>query len=295
MAKKHLDKAKVNINDEYYTRYIDIENELKHYDKEQFRDKIIYCNCDGYESNFLKYFKDNYDTYKYKLLIGTGFNPNNAGTYYQFDGTKEIKKPLGYFGSFDSPECMKIFLTADIIVTNPPFSQYRRLIYLLRKHNKDYLLIGNLLAITYKEQFIDIVEGRASVGVQSGSLLFHTPSGIDTPIGAGFFTTLNYNYKLEYLDLPNYEDNKYDIVDQKFKGNTVINIKRSKDIPKDYKGYMAVPITFMNKENFKEYKLYGLAKFSKNYKRYFFKGLSIKGKKLFARLIIKKKDIYKNK
>ena len=66
MAKKHLDKAKVNINDEYYTRYIDIENELKHYDKEQFKDKIIYCNCDGYESNFLKYFKDNYDTYKYK-------------------------------------------------------------------------------------------------------------------------------------------------------------------------------------------------------------------------------------
>lgn len=290
MATKHLDKAKVNINDEYYTRYIDIENELKHYDKEQFKDKIIYCNCDGYESNFLKYFKDNYDTYKYKLLIGTGFNPNNAGSYYQFDGSKEIKKPLDYFGSFDSPECMKIFHTADIIVTNPPFSQYTRLIYLLRKHNKDYLLIGNILTITYKDQFIDLIEGRASIGVQYGSLLFHTPSGIDKLIGAGFFTTLNYNYKRDYLDLPNYEDNKYDIVDQKFKGNTVINIKRSKDIPKDYKGYMAVPITFMNKENFKEYKLYGLAKFSKNSKRYFYKMLSIKDKKLFARLIIKKKD-----
>lgn len=289
MATKHLDRAKKNINDEFYTRYIDIENELKHYDKEQFKDKIIYCNCDGYESNFLKYFKNNYDTYKYKLLIGTGFNPSAPGSYYQFDGSKEIKKPLNYFGSFDSPECIDLFMKADIIVTNPPFSQYKRLIYLLWKHNKDYLLIGNILAITYNEQFMDIVEGRASLGINFNRMYFHTPEGIDTHIAAGFYTTLKYNYKREYLDLPNYEDNKYDIVDQKYKGNKVINIKRSKDVPKDYKGYMAVPITFMNKENFKEYKLVALTNGIKDNK-YFIGQIYIKGKKLFRRLIIKKKD-----
>lgn len=289
MTKNHLAKAKVNINDEFYTRYIDIENELKHYDTEQFKDKIIYCNCDGYESNFLKYFKDNYDTYKYKLLIGTGFNPINVGSYYQFDGSKEIKRPLRYFGSFDSPECMKIFHTADIIVTNPPFSQYANLTYLLRKYNKDYLLIGNILAVTYKEQFMDIVTSRATLGTQFKAMHFHTPEGIDIHIAAGFYTTLKYNYKREYLDLPNYEDNKYDIVDQKYKGNKVINIKRSIDIPKDYKGYMIVPITFMNKENFKEYKLYGLTN-SMTKDEYFLGRYTIKGKPIFARLLIKKKD-----
>lgn len=289
MATNQLSRAKKNINDEFYTRYIDIENELKHYDKEQFRDKIIYCNCDGYESNFLKYFKDNYDTYKYKLLIGTGYNTSSPGSYYQFDGSKEIKKPLNYFGSFDSPECIDLFMMADIIVTNPPFSQYTKLIYLLRKHNKEYLLIANLLAITYKEQFTDIAEGRASAGINFKGMYFHTPEGIDIHIAAGFYTTLKFEYKREYLDLPDFEDNKYDIVDQKFKGNKVININRCKDIPKDYKGYMAVPFTFMNKENFKEYKLYGIAcgKFDN---KYFFGIYSIKGKKLFARLIIKKKD-----
>lgn len=136
---------------------------------------------------------------------------------------------------------------------------------------------------------MDIVTNRASIGINFKGMYFHTPLGIDTHIAAGFYTTLKFEYKREYLDLPNYEDNKYDIVDQKFKGNKVININRCKDIPKDYKGYMAVPLTFMNKENFKEYKLYGLSNRVKDNK-YFLGIYTIKGKPIFARLIIKKKD-----
>ena len=66
-----LHKASKAKKDEFYTRLVDIENELKHY-KEQFRDKVVYCNCDDpYESNFFKYFAANFNALKLKKLITT--------------------------------------------------------------------------------------------------------------------------------------------------------------------------------------------------------------------------------
>ena len=59
MAKQNnsLNKAKVVKNDEFYTLMSDIENELSKYDFNQFKDKIIYCNCDDPTwSNFFKFF-----------------------------------------------------------------------------------------------------------------------------------------------------------------------------------------------------------------------------------------------
>ena len=41
----NLHRAKKAKNDEFYTQFSDIENELKHY-KEHFKDKVVYCNCD---------------------------------------------------------------------------------------------------------------------------------------------------------------------------------------------------------------------------------------------------------
>ena len=68
---KNLAKAFTNKNDEYYTRLVDIENELSHY-KSQFKDKIVLCNCDDpYESNFFKYFAMNFNSLGLKKLIST--------------------------------------------------------------------------------------------------------------------------------------------------------------------------------------------------------------------------------
>src|SRR3989338_3769148 len=70
----HLRKANKAKNDEFYTQLIDIENELKHY-KEQFRNKIVYCNCDDpFESNFFKYFAANFNALKLKKLIATSYS-----------------------------------------------------------------------------------------------------------------------------------------------------------------------------------------------------------------------------
>ena len=72
--KRALENAKQNINDEFYTYYKDIEQELIHY-KEFLKDKIIYCNCDDpRKSNFWKYLHEHFEEYELKELIAS-FKP----------------------------------------------------------------------------------------------------------------------------------------------------------------------------------------------------------------------------
>jgi len=74
MASKLFDKARKDKADEFYTRMPEIETEMRHY-KEQFRGKVIFCNCDDpYESNFFKYFAMNFNFFGLKKLIGTCYS-----------------------------------------------------------------------------------------------------------------------------------------------------------------------------------------------------------------------------
>ena len=83
MSNKHLNKAKKLKNDEFYTQISDIEKELPYY-KEQFKNKIVYCNCDSEFSNFWLYFKENFDNLKLKKLIITHKHGN-----YKIELTKK--------------------------------------------------------------------------------------------------------------------------------------------------------------------------------------------------------------
>jgi len=96
-SNKSLYKASKAKNDEFYTRLVDIENELKHY-KDQFRGKVIYCNCDDpFESNFFKYFAANFNANALglKKLITTSYNKSPiAGRQlplFEVEGLKSIK------------------------------------------------------------------------------------------------------------------------------------------------------------------------------------------------------------
>lgn len=90
-------KASKAKKDEFYTQLIDIEKELKHY-KEQFRDKVVYCNCDDpFESNFFKYFAANFNALGLKKLIATSYKPSPiANTQLDlFGNIKELSIPKG--------------------------------------------------------------------------------------------------------------------------------------------------------------------------------------------------------
>ena len=66
-----LNRAKVEVDDEFYTQLTDIEKELRHY-RRHFRGATVLCNCDDpFESNFFKYFVLNFNRLGLKKLIAT--------------------------------------------------------------------------------------------------------------------------------------------------------------------------------------------------------------------------------
>ena len=146
-------------NDEFYTLIEDVEKEVSQY-KDQFKDKVIYCNCDDYKwSNFYKYFKDHFKEYKLKRLIASCL----TGNYASYDGNVETTGQLQN-GDFRGEESIELLKTADIIVSNPAFSLFREYVAQLIKYNKKFLIVGNQNAITYKEVFPLIKEQKIWLG-----------------------------------------------------------------------------------------------------------------------------------
>ena len=160
-----LIKAKKEKNDEFYTRYEDIEAEVSKY-KEYFKNKVVYLNCDNKEkSMFWKFFELNFEDFQLKKLIATYYSETEPVYAYKlelsedfnkdgFIGQKDIvKTPLIGNGDFRSQECIDILKESDIVCTNPPFSLFREYIAQLMEYNKQFLIIGNQNAFTYKEIF----------------------------------------------------------------------------------------------------------------------------------------------
>lgn len=56
-------------------------------------------------------------------------------------------------GDFRSEEVKKLRDEADIIVTNPPFSLFREFLAWIMEADKQFVIIGNINAISYKEVF----------------------------------------------------------------------------------------------------------------------------------------------
>lgn len=128
MAKnKNLHEAKKNKKDNFFTMYEDVKKEVESYDPKEFEDKVVYCNADDYRwSNFVKYFKDNFNRLKLKKLIATNFDIGDGAYKYTYDGKEEIIEQLKGNGSFDSEECLEILdKETDMVITNPPFSLWR--------------------------------------------------------------------------------------------------------------------------------------------------------------------------
>jgi hypothetical protein len=155
-----LHKAKKVKNDEFYTRYEDVEKELNMYDIKMWKDKVIFCNCDDVvEANdnrdisaFALYFIDNFKRKKKKKLICTHYSGkvdllNQEAQGYIFTKTKfkEFKEyPEGYTGSFDDPLSLKILKEeADIVCTNPPFSRMIDYWKIIIGSGKKFLIISN--------------------------------------------------------------------------------------------------------------------------------------------------------
>lgn len=151
---KNLHKAKKEKNDEFYTLLSDIEKEMVWY-KDFFKDKVVYCNCDdARESNFFKYFSENFELLGLKKLITTGYIPGGHGVVLEYSGDKNgdfmvgddeiTTQTLAGDGDFRSPECIEFLKQADVVVTNPPFSCYSFDTEVLTNHGWKYIKDVNI-------------------------------------------------------------------------------------------------------------------------------------------------------
>ena len=144
-----LQKAKKSKNDEFYTQLSDIEKELQYY-KDHFQGKIVYCNCDDpHTSNFFKYFVSNFKELRLKKVIAACYAEN--GFFAEYAGEKIAVSYFKGDGDFRSAESIALLKQSDIVVTNPPFSLFREYVAQLVEYQKQFLIIGNINAITYKE------------------------------------------------------------------------------------------------------------------------------------------------
>ncbi len=257
-----LHRARVVKNDEFYTQYDDVKKECDNY-MPHFFNKIIYCNCDTDDSAFVKYFLDLKARGKIRDVIWSG--------------------GLGGL-DFRSDAAVAILKRADIVVTNPPFSLFREFIDLLMEYDKQFLIIGNINAVSYQNMDNYIKDNKVWVGIQSmGSMRFNTPDGNITGIPTVWFTNIRHNHQRGIILNKNYYGNEsaypqYDNAD-------AINVGRVSDIPSDYFGIMGVPITFACKYNPGQFEWLGADyKFTNNKKRG-----QINNQTLYARVFIRRR------
>ena len=314
MANAMLSDAKRAKNDEFYTQYHDIEREVNaylDYNPDVFRGKTILLPCDDPEwSNFTKYFAQNFERFGLKKLISTSYavESKNYEFSYQptlfekshpkFDSNKTAIKGkiftlsddksgdhviniddldweyLEGDGDFRESEVTNLRDEVDIIITNPPFSLFREFLKWILDANKDFLIIGNLNAVTYKEVFPLIKENKIWLGpsITSGDREFQVPD--EYPImaagwriddqgrkflrikGVRWFTNLDHGRRHQPIPLMSMEDNlKFsrhkEILGKKsydrYDNYDAIDVPFTDAIPSDFDGAMGVPISFLDK------------------------------------------------
>lgn len=292
MANKNLNAAKEAKKDEFYTQLEDINNELRHY-REHFRGKTVLCNCDDPRvSNFFTYFAYNFEFLGLKRLITTCYknqdmdlfsqNKSEQAIYLIYDGDKNGNNipdpeeigihPLKGDGDFRSRECIELLKQADIVVTNPPFSLFREYVAQLMEYQKEFIIIGSLNAIHYKEIFPLIKQNRMwlGYGFAKGNAFFKIPAESKREYASGvfdevtglvkfrnctWFTNIDHKKRHELLILyKHYTPEEY----PKYDNFDAIEVSKIDEIPVDYNGAMGVPDTILDQLNPDQFEIIGL-------------------------------------
>lgn len=313
MANRNLKEAKAAKNDEFYTQYHDIEAEMNayiEYNSNIFRGKTVLLPCDDPEwSNFTRFFVAKFKELGLKKLISTSFAQESKN--YKSDWQPslfEIEDPrfnaeksavcgkiftlthdtnnngrididdleweyLEGTGDFRSPEVTALRDEADIIITNPPFSLFREFLAWIMEGGKQFAIIGNMNAITYKEVFPLIKNNKIWLGVTNFNtgMYFYVPNGfkyadtykfdrerngkaVNRVPGCCWYSNIEHGRRHQPLALMTMEDNlRYN---KKMKGKDgyerydnydAIEVPFTDAIPSDYDGVMGVPISFLDK------------------------------------------------
>ncbi len=329
------------------------------YDKNFLRGKTVLLPCDDPQwSNFTKFFALNFTRYGLKKLISTGyaadkkkfvykpmknlFDDNDApqfnptidaahGRIYTLDADDiaKVDYPLDALtnwryldgdGDFRSEEVKRLRDEADVIITNPPFSMFREFLAWIVDAGKQFLIIGNINCITYKEVFPLIMQNKIWLGNGMGRWisgfivpddyeLYGTEARVDergNRIVATnqclWLTNLDHGKRHEPLNLMTYAECERfhpkvrDTGFQRYDNYDAIEVPATDAIPKDFDGVMGVPITFLDKYNPAQFEILGATEsegvgFSNGlwHDDSQYRQATIGGKKVYKRLFIRRR------
>lgn len=269
----------------------------------------------------LQYYEDEYGQLSFKPVDGAGHKKHPykveitevtdenadgrtdlADVEYLIKNKSNTLTLLKGDGDFRSDECKEMLKEADIVCTNPPFSLFREFISQLEEYSKQYLIVGNLNNITYKEVAPLIKGGKVWTGYNCGHFWFKVPNyyenkKTDFKIDENgqkwrrmgnicWYTNLDIKKRHEEKILyKNYTPEKY----PKYNNYDAIEVSHTADIPCDYYGAMGVPITFIQYHNPDQFDILGFDKDVTTDGGRFRLTINGKEKIQYARLVIRRK------
>lgn len=254
-----LTRTKHAPNDELYTSIVDVAHEVPNYDA-LLRGKHILSNCgSGTPSAFSRYFR-------------TG--RHGIASFKELHYNRETGA-----GDFRSEEGRRAIAEADVVIANPPFSLIRSYVPQILDAGKDLLILGPLTAIAYGDIAPYIVAGRLWNGVHNtGTRFFATPDGGVTDLrNVVWYTTLDHEARHRHLTFTRkYSPHDYQFCDD----YAAIFVSRVADIPADYRGVMAVPLTYLAKHNPEDFHIRGIDDRP-----------MVEGRPKFSRIFIQRKEV----
>jgi hypothetical protein len=278
----NLLKAKKEQNDEFYTSYDTIKNEVDKYFK-HFKGKVVYLPCDDpaeKKSEFWAYFVNNFDRFGLKKLIATHYDESGKAYKIWIDGdttgdnriddADALQEDLMGDGDFRSAECIEILKECDIVCTNPPFSLIKEFIPLILKHNKKMLIICPQNAFKYKDTFRYVKNEEVWPGYSFNKTFDFimdddyviTKSGyVDEKgkkhgkvAGCCWMTNLTNSRRAEEIIFTK----TYNAIDYpKYDNYDAIEVSELDNIPSDYEGVMGVPISYLGRHNPDQFEILG--------------------------------------
>lgn len=227
-----------------------------------------------------------------KFIINEVNNIENGGVINLEIIAKKLKEnkhnewaPLEEDGDFRSPECVDLLKGADIVVTNPPFSLFREFVAQIQEYQKQFVIIGNMNAITYKEIFPLIKENKMWLGATNFNkgMYFKVPldfiysdtykfdreqnnEKVSRVPGVCWFTNLDHGRRHQKLPLMTMRDclkfSRHKEIRgkesyEKYENYDAIEVSFADAIPEDYDGVMGVPISFLDKYSPEQFEILG--------------------------------------
>jgi hypothetical protein len=263
-----------------------------------------------------------------KFIINEVGDMDGDGEFSLKDVALQLKKnkknewtPLDGYGDFRSDESILLLKQSDIVITNPPFSLFHEYIEQLIVHDKHFLIIANINAISYKDVFPLIKGNKIWLGTGMGRWisgfivpasykLYGTEARIDeegnrivATNNCLWFTNLDHGKRHQPLPLMTMEDNIKFSKHKEIKGKEykkydnydAIEVPYTDAIPSDYDAVIGVPITFLDKYNPDQFEIIGVSDngvIDKRYKLPHFKKHNepyIDGQKIYKRIFIRRK------